>query len=373
VPLADELRDLLAAPAETLSVDFKREVNWSDVRSRIETARDVVCLSNRNGGRLVLGVEQTGPTTWKAIGLQPGDHLPDPTDLGKALRTYFDPVPTFEVREVEVDGLRFGVVQVQEFARTPIICKAIGNAAGNAVVRPGYFYRRSDAMECAAIITADGAQAIIESAVAKTGAAIRSLASPTTNEEPRPAPAPVAVGEPVRLCDLVPRPTPAGRSFPEIQRMLSEAAVHAYGGIQVPRSIDAQTLPPSAIVREPERLLIVQTRELTSGRAMSLVEVTRRLEVRIREGLWEPEPTVDYSTIFAFVFGCLSFARDFFKDTGAEVVETRIGLGNVLGRQLTDNPAEFLPFVQAYVATSAADLTVEEEIKLADLANIADY
>ena len=81
-----------------------------------------------------------------------------------------------------IDGLRYGVVRVAEYSRVPSICKAIGNDETNrAIVRPGYIYRRSDAMECAPVDSAGGVQAIIEAAVAKTGAAVRAMVqgSPT--------------------------------------------------------------------------------------------------------------------------------------------------------------------------------------------------
>jgi len=369
--IEDDLRSVLANPTETPNLDFKVSVGWSSLRSQIELARDVVCLANRNGGLLVLGVQDLGGGRWKPVGLSSDDPMPDPTELGKVLRKYFDPSPSFTVREGSIDGGRYGVVQVDEFARTPIICKAIGNDELNhAVVRPGYFYRRSDAMECAAIESASGVQSVIESAVAKTGAAIRVMVGAGPAENAPSHTVESASDETLRFCDLVPFERSPEVAIPEILARISAAVVRSYGGIIIPRSIDPQTLPPSAIVREPGRVIIERTREDSDGRTSSLIEVSRALTVRLREGLWESAGAMDFTALFAFVLGSLLFARRFYDGTSIATVAVHVGLTHPLGRHLVDDPSKFTGFNQFYVSTSGVDLVVSRTLTMAQLNDV---
>lgn len=379
--LEGELQRLLAAPVETPTVDFKEVVRWGSLHARIELARDVVCLANRNGGLIVLGVADRGGR-FERVGLADGDDLPDPTDLGKVIRAYFDPPVQFTCTEVSVDGQRFGVIQVSEFDRVPVVCKSIGNDENNrAVVRPGYIYRRSDSMECTILDNAHGYQSLIESAVAKTGAAVRAMVDRKAAPGMEPAtpsgavagtPATVATdaasdsSEPLRLCNLSPL-DPAAVPLLDLAPRISRSMVRSRGGVIVPRSIDPSALPPSSIVREPGRILIERARDESYGRSSSLIEVTTGLRVRLREGLWEPEGTVDFTSMFAHTFACLLFASRFFEATTVVEVEVQIGLARPLGLRLGDDPSAFIGFFQTYVATSTVDLIVSRRVPVSAL------
>src|SRR5262245_30991413 len=108
--LEDQLRSVLAAPAESLTLDFKEAVGWSSLHNRLELARDIACLANRSGGLLVLGVKDKGSGTFENVGLAAEDDLPDPTVLGQVLANHFDPPPAAEVAEFAMDSKRFGVI-----------------------------------------------------------------------------------------------------------------------------------------------------------------------------------------------------------------------------------------------------------------------
>jgi hypothetical protein len=371
VGVEDELRAVLASPSESVTLDFKEAVGWGSRHNQLEIARDVVCLANRSGGQLVFGVRDLGGGKWQAVGLAAGDDLPDSTDLAKLIRTVFDPVPTVTTYDVTVDGLRYGLIRVEEFLRIPSVCKAIGNDESNhAVVRPGYFYRRSDALECSIVDSAGGLQAIVESSVAKTGAAVRALVgelAPTDRTVQSATSPPTSAATAYRFCDLIPSPEPAKERFAQILDRITRASVRSYGGTQIPRGIDPNSLPPSAIVREPDRLLIERSKDELFGRGSSLIEVSRTLKVRIREELGEGEGSVDYSTTFGFVLGCLKFAGEIYLDTAATKVDIHVGLSGVLGRQLVDDPSRFSGFHATYVATTAADLAVSKIVRIEEL------
>lgn len=376
--LETDVRAALAAPSETTALDFKERIDWGSLRSQIELVRDIVCLSNRNGGLLIVGVKDLGGGRFEPIGLSDEDVLPDPTDLGKLLRKYFDPPAALSTAEFVIGEKRFAVIRVEEFGRLPVVCKAIGNdEKGRAVVRPGYIYRRSNALECAVVDTAAAMSEVLEAAVAKSGAFLRVLATPAPND-PEPG---RSVGlrlpqeDTYRTCDLAPEST--GRHEEGVLSLLnriSRSVVRSHGGVIVPRSIDPSTMSPSAIIREPARVVIERIRDQDESyyRATSFIEVSRSMHVHIREGLWEEEGTIDYTSMFAFVFGCLLFAKRFYENTGVDSISVRIGIARPSGRRLVDDPTRFTGFHQTYVATSSVDLVVARTITTTTLNDAED-
>ena len=361
----DELREVLANPSETTKRDFKERIDWSSPRARLELAKDIVCLANRSGGSLIIGVRDDGGH-WSPVGLKPGDAIPDATEIGKVLAKHFDPPPRFELREVKIGAERFGVLQVEEFGRTPHLCTTQGNDdLGKMILRAGALYWRTDAMQCSEIKSAEGLRSLVESAVAKTGAAVRGMLGDETIARPQLPLGPQS--ETLRICNLAPIGHVDRRSLFDLMDAVSAAAVHSVGGTLVPRSIDPRFLEPSAIVREPNRILIEKTDRLDDQRAQSVIEVTRELRVRLREALWEQPGQVDFTSLFAYVFSCLLFARRLYRDTGADAVSVAIGLTNPLGRVLVADPGRFLPFFSTYVATSGQDLIVERDLTIGTL------
>lgn len=378
--LADTLRDILATPTETTTLDFKEVVNWPSTRAKLELARDIVCLANRSGGLLVVGVADRGNGHWEAVGLADGDALPDGTELGTFVGNYFAPPPLIEVHQVPLDGRGFGVIKVEEFSRFPHVCHRVGNDETNtAVFRPGDFFRRSAAMACHKIDSADEVREVFEAGVSKIGAAVRTMVGEPV-ETPRvpetatwPEPIRRVAGqmasaeerETLRTCDLIPVAAPRAHPLADLLRRLDEAKVRSRGGIMVPRSIDAGNLEPSAIIREPSRILIERAGDM--GRTTSVVEVGRDLHVRLRESLWEDPPRIDLTSLIAFPAACLLFAKRFYEESPVDELRVVVGLANPQGRVLAVG-SEFEGFWQSYVATSPVDLTVERLVTVDQLA-----
>jgi hypothetical protein len=381
LPSPTSLATLLANPRESTSVDFKLRFGWDTRGGQIELARDIVCLANRNGGWLVAGVRDLGGGRFELVGLAEDDVIPDPTDLLKTVRKYFDPVPEIEVFEEEVDGRRFAVVSVSEFKRVPIFCTAIGNdERGNAVVRPGYIYRRSDELDCSPLVKPSAFQEVIEATIGKTGAAIRGMldAEPQATAAERPSPPTPPehqshLADTLRICNLYPVERPQPVAILDLGEKVSEAAIRGRGGVYFPRMIDPRTMPPSAIVREPTRIIVERVRdERWTAFTGSLIEVTTDLHVRVREELWEAEGQLNFSTTFGFVFQALAFARRFYEGTAVKEVDLAIGVTAALGRQLTDDPGRFSGFHQTYVATTPGDLVATRRVAIASLEKFED-
>jgi len=368
----DELRLILASPTETDTLDFKLKIGWASTKSKLDLASDIACFANRSGGLIVFGVEDPRGGPLKPVGLADDDILPDATELGTFVSKFFDPPPKFACRELVLDGLRYAVVKIDEFGVTPIVCKATGNDENKVlVIRAGDFFRRTDAMQCSRIDTANALQDLIASAVAKSGAAVQRMIPADRSRERSPSadrPLPVSSEvETMRICNLSPVGAVRDRSFPEIIELISKGSVYTYGGVVIPRSIDPRSIPPSAIVREPGRLMIERTREENLGRATSIIEVTRDLGVRLREGLWEPDGVMDFSSLISFVLGSLLFAKRFYEGSEVHAMDLEIGLTKPIGRRLVDDMPLTSGFKQAYVATSGLDISITRKVTLDQL------
>jgi hypothetical protein len=140
----------------------------------------------------------------------------------------------------------------------------------------------------------------------------------------------------------------------------------------LPRSIDLNSLSPSQVVREPGRFAVERIRAPDSYiSASSILEVTTTLDVRLREGLWEGDGSVDFTSTCTFALACLAFAARLYQGTAVTGVEVRIGMTNALGRRLSDDPTKFTGFFQTYTATSPADLTFRRSTTIEELADAA--
>lgn len=369
--IAQELDEILAEPHETVRCDFKESIGWErSLRVRLEIVRDMTCLANRSGGMLVFGVANDG----NVVGLQEGDNPPDPTVVGALIRRYFDPPVRFDVLDTDYDGRHVWVIKVDEFDRVPIVASRIGNDENNvAVFREGDIVRRTDAMECARISSATAMFELVESAVNKTGAVVANMLPREVLTADEPHAARIETDETIRFCDISPVGLAQKVDTLAILDLISESGVRSRGGgIHVPRSIDPRTLEPSAVVRESHRVLIELTRDQGYGRATSVIEVSSDLRVRMREGLWERDGTVDFTSMFTYTLACLRFAQKFYAVANPASVDIRIGLAGSLGRRLDDDPRAFSGFHQTYVSTSEPDLVASRSLSMAELGSSAD-
>lgn len=366
--MEDELRAILAAPAETLRLDFKREINWADAKAKLEMVRDVACMANRSGGWLVYGVDDR-QGVFRAIGLTTDDLPPDVTELATLLARHLRPSPQVEVRIVTVDARNYCVVQVDEFPERPSICIRDGQTPTNVtVLRSGAIYQRTAQMQCA-VVTPEGLEAIIDSAVYKTGAAISRLlgrpATPVVADEP---PGAETAAYPMRALELRPTgATTASASLVALAQHVADATVVAQGGEFLPRHVNLRALDPGRLVRSPVGIQ-ASSRDDESDRA--IIDVTRGWQVRYRERLWEDDSPaangmgIDITTLTAFAAASVEFGRRLYLAAACDTYEMDLGLLRPIGRRLVSDPARFTPFFQTYTATSPVDIWVRRDLNV---------
>jgi len=381
----EDLRTLLQAPAETLILDFKERFEWSDTAHKFELCRDIAAFANRAGGQLIAGVaEDRGAGGFRLVGVAADDPLPDPTELNQVLRDRFDPAISCEVAYVDVDGTRYGVIQVPEFATFPHVCSREAGVSGSPpILRPGDIYVRTDTLSTQRAGPAD-MRRIIESAVGKTGAAIAQLVGRHVDEAgaaraPVEEPREIFQRHPTRRSlRLTPLTTPAPLRLGRIEELLAEARVTERGYSLVPRYLDPGTVDEALTVREPGRVVIELERTFSGSTTMSVVEATRDLHVNLWESLWEDSSPVlggdkvDVTSVFRFAYAGLLFARRLYANGDVPRFRYGVGLTAPLGRALTIDHSRFTPLFRTYRATSASDLWVTREIQLAEVATQDD-
>lgn len=135
-----ELQELLATGGERYDVEYKRPGRRADRRYFSGVARAVLAMANRrDGGTVVIGVEEKRGSPAALIGLSP-DELTTwrADDVRDALATYAEPSVDVEVLQVALDDKTAVVIRVREFADVPVLCRKDGED-----VREGALYVRS--------------------------------------------------------------------------------------------------------------------------------------------------------------------------------------------------------------------------------------
>ena len=120
----DEFAQLLALGHETHGIEFKGPCARTDKPKLAKIVRAVLGMANRrDGGRVVLGVEEDGKKL-EPVGLSQ-DQLDtwDHDGVAGVVAGYADPFVNLTTKIVEHGGNRFVVLTVVEFEEVPVLCK----------------------------------------------------------------------------------------------------------------------------------------------------------------------------------------------------------------------------------------------------------
>lgn len=215
-------------------------------------------------------------------------------------------------------------------------------------------------------------QRIIETAVARTGAALGRLLPATTNQ-PAALPAPEGVGPDTRRA-LRLTPVDAVTTGPRIlalEKLLAANAVRGEGGIVLPRYLTESRIAEGVVIREPDRLVI----QLELIGTISITEAYRDLQVRYWEGLWEDnhlEPTgqrkrLNITALYRHALAAVKFGHDLYGAAGITKFVAEVGVTSPLGRSLVVDTARFHGLNWPYTATTPLDLWARREFETPEL------
>ncbi len=122
---SSELLELIHHGSEERNLEYKASLNWQDSESQAKIIKSVMAMSNiPDGGVIVIGVRKSGSDP---AGMEPLHAKSFTLDaLLPVINEYAEPFVEMSVTHVideEHDSKEFVVIQVQEFAEIPVICK----------------------------------------------------------------------------------------------------------------------------------------------------------------------------------------------------------------------------------------------------------
>lgn len=163
----NELTELIIHEREERNLEYKGSMNWSSNTTKAKVTKSVLAMSNiKDGGYLVLGVDEGSDDVWTANGMSENDFESYNQDHVSAhIANYADPFAEITVSKQIYDEKRFVIIQVLEFQELPVICKRDG--AEN--LTNGVIYTRTRRMfESAPVQSQTEMREIIEMAVDKS-------------------------------------------------------------------------------------------------------------------------------------------------------------------------------------------------------------
>ncbi len=136
-----ELLEIMMLAREGRNLEYKRSAAWQDNDFKTKITKSILAFSNvRDGGKIILGVNQNDDNTFNFIGMDQA-HINTYTedDLQAFVSEYADPYVKLALSRITLDDHRaFLVIEVSEFFQLPVICKRDGQN-----LRRGAIYSRS--------------------------------------------------------------------------------------------------------------------------------------------------------------------------------------------------------------------------------------
>lgn len=152
VPTDQIIKGIIEYPSESRGVELKSSTPWVDVNHQYELqniVRSILGISNvKDGGKIVLGIKQLPDKTFVPEGMSE-EHLRtfNQDDIYQLVRSFGNPEPRFEIKNMEHEGKFFIVFFVQEFLYSPVICIKNGKNTGPTPLVEGAIYTRTNKPE----------------------------------------------------------------------------------------------------------------------------------------------------------------------------------------------------------------------------------
>lgn len=135
----EEFAQIMGLAHEIRGLEFKGPGRSTDRRLFAQVVKAVLGMANRrDGGRVVVGVEDLGDSL-HPVGLDVTQLATwNYDDVADRIATYADPSVAFDLEVTEYNCRSYVVIQVEEFADVPVLCKR----AYDDVLRDGACYVR---------------------------------------------------------------------------------------------------------------------------------------------------------------------------------------------------------------------------------------
>lgn len=112
---------------EERNLEYKSDVSWKEPHIRSKLIKSILAMSNiPNGGAIVIGVEQVGEVFIPKGVSEANLNTFKQDDLSSKVSSYADPYVELTVTQVTFESQNYVVIQVNEFAELPVLCKKDG-------------------------------------------------------------------------------------------------------------------------------------------------------------------------------------------------------------------------------------------------------
>jgi DNA-binding response OmpR family regulator len=150
---------LLTAGVESQGLDFKERIGLNSADERASIAKDIIAMSNHGGGKIIVGVAEPAPGTFRLVGIDAQELAAyEATVFMKAVRDFMQPQVAVDCRSITYEGRTFKVLSVP--ASDTVILAARENARSGLFL--GRIYSRSPSLESAEIRTASEMRALLD-------------------------------------------------------------------------------------------------------------------------------------------------------------------------------------------------------------------
>lgn len=124
---------------ELRNVEYKASALWNDDNTKQKIIKSMLAMANiRDGGSVVIGVEQKKGGTFELSGMAQADFDSFNFETISAVVAEFaDPYVTFSLTKDDLQGKRIVIIDVEEFPDIPVICKKDGS-----LLKRGKLYTR---------------------------------------------------------------------------------------------------------------------------------------------------------------------------------------------------------------------------------------
>jgi len=132
--------DLIFHGREEKNLEYKSDIKWDTAEIKAKLTKTILSMCNiKDGGTIVIGVTEKDEV-FKPTGLSKENFNSfKQDDISAFVNEYADPYVEIFVKRIEIDSMKFVVIQIGEFSELPVICKkdgAEGLFRGNIYTRP---------------------------------------------------------------------------------------------------------------------------------------------------------------------------------------------------------------------------------------------
>lgn len=120
-----DLCELILIGEEQRNLEYKTHMRWDNDLTKAKITKTALAMSNiRDGGWIVIGVEEQSNNTFRRIGVaqEEADTFRH-DDVSSHINEYADPYVKLHIRQVNCEEKKYVIIKVDEFDELPVICR----------------------------------------------------------------------------------------------------------------------------------------------------------------------------------------------------------------------------------------------------------